>query len=425
MIMRPFHRTNTNSALLLAVAIALPATAGADDSGFPALSFSGYGTLGATHSSETRADYLIDPTKPNGPGHTRRPSFDVDTKLGMQASAQLGHNLSAVLQLVSQQNHDGSYAPSVEWANVKYQATQDISLRAGRIVLPIFMATDSRKVGYANLWVRPPVEVYGMVPLATNDGLDATFRLLRNDVTGTFHVTYGKARTQFPASGNAAAAPGTAKADQLVAVVGTLEKGFATARVSYGRTQLTLKGLEPFFDALRQFGPQGNELSDKYGANDKRASFAGVGVTYDPGPWLVMGEWTNFKADTFTGARRAWYMTAAYRFNNWSPYATHSEVKSESERSNPGISLAGLPPPYAQAAAGLNAGLNRLLAGTAAQKTTSLGARWDVAKNVAIKLQWDEIRAAADSAGTYGNFQPGFAPGGKTRVVSTVVDFVF
>jgi hypothetical protein len=295
--------------------------------------------------------------------------------------------------------------------------------------LPIFMATDSRKVGYANLWVRPPVEVYGMVPgmvpLATNDGLDATFRLVRNGLTNTFHVTYGKARTQFPASANAAASPGTAKADQLVAIVGTWEKGFTTARASYGRTQLTLDGLERFFDALRQFGPQGNELADKYGASNKRASFAGLGVTYDPGPWLVMGEWTNFKADTFTGARRAWYATAAYRFNNWSPYVTHSEVKSESERSNPGISMAGLPPPYAQAAAGLNAGLNQLLAGTAVQKTTSLGARWDVSKNVAIKLQWDEIRAGADSAGTFGNFRPGFAAGGKARVVSTVVDFVF
>jgi len=66
----------------------------------------------------------------------------------------------------------------VEWANLIYALSPDASVRIGRIVLPTFMVADSRKVGYANPWVRPPVEVYGLVPITQSDGLDASYRVV-------------------------------------------------------------------------------------------------------------------------------------------------------------------------------------------------------------------------------------------------------
>ena len=54
-----------------------------------------------------------------------------------------------MLQVVSEQRLDRSYRPIVEWANIKYQATPDLSLRFGRIALPMFLAADYRKIGYA------------------------------------------------------------------------------------------------------------------------------------------------------------------------------------------------------------------------------------------------------------------------------------
>jgi hypothetical protein len=96
--------------------------------------------------------------------------------LGAQVTARLTERWSAVLQVVSEQDPGHTYRPEVEWANVKYQATPDLSVRIGRTVLPVLMLADIRRVGYANPWVRPPVEVYSLVPVTSNDGVDASYR---------------------------------------------------------------------------------------------------------------------------------------------------------------------------------------------------------------------------------------------------------
>src|SRR5689334_11310137 len=162
---------------------------------------SGYGTAGLVHSSESQADYAIDQFKPNGPGATRAWSADVDSKLGGQATMGVTDTVTAVLQVIAQQRYDDSYRPTVEWANVRWQVTPDASVRAGRIVLPVFMVSDFRKVGYANPWVRPPVEFYSMVPVTNNDGVDASWRLALGDVANTLQATYGNSKSNFPAQG--------------------------------------------------------------------------------------------------------------------------------------------------------------------------------------------------------------------------------
>ena len=63
------------------------------------------------------------------------------------------------------------------------------------------------------------------------------------------------------------------------------------------------------------------------------------------------------------------------------------------------------------------------------QRTTSLGVRWDVLSNVAIKAQWDRIVKPADSVGMfYVNETVGsdFYDNKQTvNAVSLSVDFVF
>ena len=158
------HGRRLGFAAMLAAAGFHAASTRADEAQ-PLFSFSGFGTLGAIHSDSDRADYLVDAFHPDGAGYTRRWSADADSRLGLQLTTNFASRLSAVVQVVSEQRYDGTYRPAVEWANVKLQATPDLSVRAGRVVLPIFMVTDSRKVGYANVWVRPPVEVYSLVPV--------------------------------------------------------------------------------------------------------------------------------------------------------------------------------------------------------------------------------------------------------------------
>ena len=177
------------------------ASAPSNELASPIFSISGFATLGVAHSSERRADFMSSDLQLHGAGHARAWSPDVDSRAGVQLGAKLTPQLSAVLQVTSEQRSDGSYRPEIEWANVKYEITPDFSIRAGRIVLPNFMLSDSRKVGFANPWVRPPVEVYGLVPLTRSDGIDISYRHRLGEVNNTVQVSFGESSARIPGGG--------------------------------------------------------------------------------------------------------------------------------------------------------------------------------------------------------------------------------
>jgi predicted porin len=407
-----------------AALVALTAVgAHAQESGYPQVTFSGYGTLGVVGTDNDHADYFVDEFRPSGPGYTRRWSADPDSRLGLQLSAQLTPRISAVVQALSQQDYRNSYRPVVEWANVKYQVTPDFSVRAGRIMLPVFMVTDTRLVGYANTWVRPPVEVYSLVPVTHSDGVDATYRFALGEITNTLQVTLGRTDSKFPnASGFNA---GTAKVRDIAAAANTIERGPATLRLSYGEARLTIEAYEPFAAAFRQFGPAGIAIVDKYSLNDRRVTFAGVGASYDPGDWFAMGEWARFNTNSLLGSKSAWYVSGGYRYGKFTPYLTYARIRADTATSDPGLPLAGLPPQAAATAMFLNATLNTQLNLIPVQRTISVGLRWDFAKSAALKLQYDHLELGANSHGTFGNIQPEFQPGGTVQIYSAAVDFVF
>jgi predicted porin len=412
---------NTLLAALAAGALHAPAALG--QGAWPQLTFSGYGTLGAVHSDNAQADYLVDAFKPNGPGRTRDLSWDVDSRLGLQASAAITPRLNAVVQVLVQQDHENRWRPVLEWANLRYEVTPDLSVRVGREVLPVYMVTDSRRVGYANVWVRPPVEVYSLVPVTSVDGGDVTWRHALAGGNNTLQLTLGRAEADFPnASGFDA---GTAEARSLVSLVNTFEIGPFTLRGSYGEAKLTIAAYRDAFAPFRQFGPPGESIYERYVPDDRRVTFIGVGATYDPGPWFVTGEYARFNTRSIVGHRRGMYVSGGARVGAFTPYATYARLDAESDTSDAGLPVAAYPAPLQPAAAQLNAGLNALLNAAPRQSTVSLGMRWDFMRNAAFKLQLDHVRLDAGSFGTFGNVHPGFTLGGKVRVVSAAVDFVF
>jgi hypothetical protein len=408
------------NAVLLAAMLSFPAvlSAATPDLNPSMFSFSGFGTLGLVHSDEANADFTPSTFKPDGAGHSHDWSADADSLIGAQVIANFSSRFSAMVQLISEQNYDGSYWPRVEWANIKYQLTPDASVRVGRIVLASFMVSDTRNIGYANPWVRPPVEVYSLVPIASNDGIDASYRWHLGNTVQSFLGTYGATTSTLPTGGEA-------RARRQWNISDTLEFGAATLRVSYQRANLTLDGLHTLISAFRQFGAQGNALADKYDPYRKPLDFIGVGAMYNPQDWFVTGEWGTSQLHSVLGESTAWYVSGGYRLAEFTPYLTYGALKANSNTSDPGLTVSALPPALAGAGIGLNAGLNSVLGSIAAQSTASAGLRWDFVKNVDLKLQYDHTRLGAGSAGTLINLQPDFQRGGSLNLFSVAVDFVW
>jgi len=401
------------------IAMALYASgACAEETGAPMFSFSGFGTLGVVHSSEDKADFTSSVFKPNGAGYSRSWSADVDSLIGAQVTANLTPQFSAVLQVISEQNYDNSYQPHVEWANIKYQFTPDFSIRAGRIVQSAFLVSDYRKVGYANTWVRPPVEVYNLIPISNSDGVDASYRVRVGEFTSTLLGTYGKTEPNYPYD------VGAIKAKDFWNLSYTGEYGAATMHITYQKANLTIEAYKPFFDRLRLFGAEGAALADKYDLKNKPYTFIGLGGMYDPGGWFVMGEWGATDSHSVLGKRSAWYASGGYRLGKFTPYLTYAQAKVDSNTSDPGLTLSVLPLPYRPSAAAINTALNAALGAAPVQNTISAGGRWDFAKNTAFKLQFDHTRLGPGSVGML-NIQPGFQTGGRFNVFSATIDFVF
>jgi len=406
------------SAIALVALLWNPARAGAGSADFaPSMfSFSGFGTLGVVHSSEDRADFTSRLLQPNGAGYSREWSPQVDSRIGAQVTAAFTPQISAVVQVISEQNYDDTFAPHVEWANLKYQFTADTSVRVGRVVLPVFMVSDSIKVGYSNPWVRPPVEVYQLVPITNSDGVDGSYRMHLGDVVNTLGGTFGRSNVQTPW--------GRVEAKQTLAISDTAEYGAATLHISYLHTRLTIDAVNSLTDAFRQFGPQGESLADKYSANDIPIWFLGMGGMYDPGSWFVAAEWGVADLHSLAGEVSAWYVSGGYRVATLTPYLTYAQVRGDSHTSDPGLTVSALPPSLAGAATELNAVLNAQLGVHPMQKTISLGLRWDFMKNLDLKLQYDRSRLGPGSPGMLKNMQPDFRPGGGVNVVSIAIDFV-
>lgn len=384
----------------------------------PAFSFRGFGTLGVAHSDYDQADYSSSVLKRTGAGGSESWSPDLDSRLGVQLDVKFNKKWSAVVQVITEQRYDASYRPMVEWGNIKYQATPDLALRVGRIAIPIFLAADYRKVGYAYPWVRTPVEVYGGVPITNNDGADVVYRWRTGSVKHVTQAFFGRTHLDLTDTTYL-------KASKIAGITHTAEYGATTLRASAFTSVLDTNILRFLFDDFRKFGPRGIAIAEKYDVIDKRMEGVAIGVNYDPGQWFIMAEGGVSDGHSYLGKSRGVFVSSGYRTGEFTPYLTYSRTDALSPTKDPGLPTAGLPPALAYAAGALNYGLDLTLKTMASQTSVSAGVRWDFHPNMALKLQYDRVMTRNGSRGTLVNLEPGFKSGRPINVTSATLDFVF
>jgi len=387
------------AALLGCGAISSPALA----QSMPEFKFSGFGTVSAVHSSDTNSDFVGTIFQPSGAGHTHATSTTPDTKLGAQVGAVFNDKLSAVVQVVSQYQYDNSYQPMIEWANLKYQLTPELSMRAGRIAAPSYLLSESRFVNYTNAWVRPPIEVYGVLSITSNDGVDATYRSQIGSANNAVQVYYGRSSADLRT--------GKVTSKTSWGVNDSVEMGSLMLRAGYSslNLDLDLSSLNGLFAGMRALNRP--DLAEKYSLRDMQTSAISLGATYDPGNWFVMGELLEFKSRGFLSDMTAWYVSGGYRIGKFTPYVSYASLKSHIDTET--------------GAGPLNGGINTTLnAFTASQATSGVGLRWDVVRNVALKAQYDRVKVGDNSHGRFTAY-PGFVPGSKIDVATVSLDFVF
>lgn len=368
-------------------------------------SFSGFGTAAITKANTENGDF-IRPNQSNGSSGSF--DFGVDSMLGLQGTYKFNEQFSATAQALVRKNASDSFKGEIAWAFLKYKISNDLSMRAGRIGLPVFMISDYRNVGYANTMLRPPVEVYTQVPIESVDGIDVIYQHAFGDTNFTGQLAYGSTKPDLNIVESA-------KFKNVVALNMTLENGPFTLRAGRVDTQFDINypSAQFLYNTLKTYGF--NDTAESISFRNKKGAFTSVGATMDWNNILIQTEFAKRKTKTLAiPDTTSWYVMTGYRYGNFLPYFTHSSSKQDSAKTVSGIpSVATLAP--------LIAGANSIARSGQEQTSNSIGIRWDFHKSAALKVQVD--RFSPKDGGTFANIKTEFNK--PVTVVATAVDFVF
>jgi hypothetical protein len=361
------------SSLALALALAL-ATGAAMAGGLTAdmFTYGGFGTAGVARSSTDLAEFV---TGNQTAGATTHFDYKTDSKLGLQGSFAPTQWLSATMQVLAMDRYSAQMTTQLEWAYMKVQPTADVSMRYGKLRLPTFLASDSRDVGYANTWLRPPNAVYGEAIYDTFEGGDFTYKRPIGKYSLTVTALVGEPNPVSQQSGP----------DATDIFTGHHMYGYG---VTADLDTITLHAsvLELTFHRYITDGPSERGIYDFYD----------LGAAYDRNNILAQGEFIELRTGDPDDNINGWYLMGGYRLGKWLPYAIYA-ANHKNQGGNGAI-------PERNAS------------------TFSVGVRLDLFESVDFKAQIDHAKAL-DYGSPFINIQPGF--NNEANIFSLVVDFIF
>ncbi len=373
------------------------------------LVLSGFGTLAAVQTDNANVEFRSDNRLPSGTRNSHE--FDNDSKLGVQLSYRPTDKIQAVVQLLSKRNEENSFRPSIDWAYLAYKPTSALSLRAGRFVAPVLMGSDYRNVGYSNVWVRPPTDVYNSATINNVDGIDAIYRgefgpfsysaqayfgtydlkfaggsgIKFNRMGGlnltaelgswTFRASHMDARhTNYQADGQISPSTIIGVSNPATGSGFRLNPGAASCNTNL-KANVTCGNLFSNFD----------EVFTAVQRDHKPFNISDLGLAFDDGKIVFQAEYMMRKSDSVLSDSSAYYLTAGYRFGKVLPYITYSGSKTDTRR----LGLTPAAKYAADIASKYPNGAPYVQTSNTDNNTVSLGLRVDLASSVALKFQLD------------------------------------
>ncbi len=309
-------------------------------------------------------------------GYSDNINFSQQSNFALQVSADINDKVSATAQLIARGEND--YDVDMEWAYLTYEVSNELSVSAGRLRMPLFMYSASLDVGYSYHWITPPDAVYS-VPFDRIDGTQITYSDYNQFFDYSVQLAVGNSENEFVSYGQQS----YIKNDDIVTLVGKLNKDNLTLRGVFARGTGTLEieGVTTAIQGINQISP---ELASLLEAKDDRGEFYGLGFSYDNAEWFVMGEYTVVEIeDSFYPKETNSYISAGFRSGKYTPF-----VSIESHDMNDGIkfldSASSFPSQVQQTAEAALVAVQSPFVDDAI--STTVGLRYDVSTGIALKL---------------------------------------
>lgn len=376
-------------------------------------------------------------------------SYLEDSIVGIQMTFKVNEKLDAVTQLIAEAK-DG-YNLEAEWAYLSYQVNDNWKVRAGRLRVPFYAASEYLDVGYAYPWARPPLEVYSTIPFKSYNGIDTFYNFNVSGFDITLQAMHGIENFTNP----------TGDFDTIMTGA-YLNVNYDDFSFRIGRTHATINGAfesdiagsiglpdgvsEDLFNAflagliedtaevdrvreaifsdpvlggfvtnLMTHPDEAATLFDLFTLSRFDVDYSNIGLNYDNGSLVVLTEATDLAySDVELTRIYGGYVTAGYRFNQWLPYVTVARTYTTEEAD------------YTKVFGPLLASSMESLGFSPMEQTTySAGLRWDVKQGASIKAQWDHVTDLAGTAGLQTASEVGTLPDNGINIYSLVIDAVF
>ena len=367
-------------------------------------------------------------------------SFDNDTILGGQLSAEFTSSLSVTGQVVARGfalDNSTNYQPTLDWLYLTYDVTPELRVRLGRLATPFYSVSEYFEIGAAYPWVRPPLDVYepAMSPIKNFNGLSVVLRTNWNDWYVLSQLFTGQEENK------------TAVYDINIHRVSGLNFSFSKhyfslriasilANVSLDifdtqETLTTLRGLPADF-ALDEVNNAEeisaiNSIIEIFESNRIKHQYSSIGLEWDNETWFVYSEYNRLASEEgFTPDGEGAYITIGYRFDNFTPYFTRGDIRSLLGQELKDMAVKEL---LTSESAILNTIGSEVLEVTNAsrryQRSYALGLRYDFSDAMSLKIEAQKVNSERNTMGLFSSKDEAIIQAPEINVYSIVLDMVF
>jgi predicted porin len=308
-----------------------------------------------------------------------------------------------------------------DWAFASYKLNNNVSVRAGRVRLPLYLASEYVEVGYAYPWVRPPAEVYRVAPVNAITGVTVPLKANLGGMDLVVQPYAGSLEFTTQSRGLTA----QIKGENLVGASIDLSNDTLRLHASYftDKTTANTKVPVPLCDPTIPYPTPGScppGLGVITGDLDvtvlDTSAFEAwdVGMTMDWRNIMLMTEYVRGNFGTVLDDEFGWYATLGYKMGNFLPYLTYAERYSDKVTDDPST-IANEP---------------FLLGGSIqSQNTIALGLRYNIGNASALKFEVLQGSAQDDTCGLIDGGASGcsgnFPVNGSYNMYSVAYDVVF
>ncbi|MGS2721671.1 porin [Paraglaciecola aestuariivivens] len=320
-------------------------------------------------------------------------SFSEESLFAIQVSGDINDKMTATGQIVAKGNQD--YQADFEWAYISYQATDNLSISAGRLRVPLFRYSSSKDVGYSYHWVNAPRSVYD-VAFNNLEGLRLDYNNYTGDWEYGLQLGIGTINSSIDISdGQGGVTPVDLNTEDSAILTAEATYDWFKIRAVAGRgtTYFTPAALEVTFAQLPA------NIADLLRIDGDTGTFYGLGLEVDQFDWFVSAEVTEVNIEeSFSPKDTAYYVTAGLRSGKFTPSMTYEVFDGDADIRFLD-QVAALPAPFQGPVGAAVTGVQQAFASK--YNIMTLGLRYDMDTNVALKADLskydDELIETADA----------------------------